>query len=217
MNPTTIKYALIGDGSSDKTLMHIIKWILDDLYPKIPNEGQFASFAQFKNPPKSLKEKINKASDYYSPFDLLFVHRDAESLEVTKITERKEEVFNAASIAPSSFQTIAVIPIKMMETWLLIDAEAIKKAAGNRNYKENINLPPIKNLEKEQDPKTLLHDLLKKTSGLKGRSLEKFNSHYAVHLVAENIEDYSILRNLTAFQTFEQDLKTALFSALSIA
>ena len=146
---------------------------------------------------------------------MLFVHRDAESLELKKITERKKEVFDAVS-ATSSFRTIAVIPIKMMETWLLIDEEAIKKAAGNRNYKGNIELPAIQNLEKEQDPKGLLHNLLKKASGLKGRNLERFNAHQAVHLVAENIENYSILRKLAAFQTFEEDLKMALGAALNI-
>jgi len=35
----------------------------------------------------------------------------------------------------------------MMEVWLLINKDAIKKAASNRNYSGEINLPAVKNLE----------------------------------------------------------------------
>jgi hypothetical protein len=93
-----------------------------------------------------------------------------------------------------------------METWLMIDPEAIKKAAGNRNYKAKIELPLLKNLEKENQPKVTLHELLRVASGLKSRNLKKFNTEKAVHLVAENIEDFSQLRNLVAFKAFETDL-----------
>jgi hypothetical protein len=95
----------------------------------------------------------------------------------------------------------------MMETWLLIEPEAIKKAAGNRNYTGNINLPPIRNLEGENQPKLLLYSLLEEASGKKGRNLKKFNVGKAVHLVAENIEDFGRLRDLNAFQAFEEELK----------
>jgi hypothetical protein len=53
-----------------------------------------------------------------------------------------------------------------------------------------------------------LHDLLKKASGLKGRNLKRFNVDKAVHLVVENIEDFSPLRKLEAFKIFETDLKS---------
>lgn len=104
-------------------------------------------------------------------------------------------------------KVICIVPIKMMETWLLINQEAIKKASGNRNFKEIMNLPTINKLESFNNPKEELHNLLKKYSGLTGRRLSKFNVHQAVHFVAEYIEDFSILRNLKAFQIFESDLK----------
>jgi len=48
---------------------------------------------------------------------------------------------------------------------------------------------------------------LRVASGLKSRNLKKFNPDKAVHLVAENIDDFSKLRNLVAFKAFETDLK----------
>jgi hypothetical protein len=92
---------------------------------------------------------------------------------------------------------------------LLIETEAIKKAAENRNYRELIDLPLLKRLELEKQPKELLHQLLREVSGLKGRNLKKFNPEAAVHLVAEYIKDFSPLRNLEAFRAFETEVKMA--------
>jgi hypothetical protein len=134
-----LKYTLIADGSSDKTLLSIIKWSLDDLYPKIPNEGSFADFRNIPNPPKSIKDKVKIALEYY-PFDVLFIHRDAENTNIRTINQRVAEITKELQNDLLG-KIICVIPIKMMETWLLFDKKAIKRAAGNRNYKGNIILP----------------------------------------------------------------------------
>jgi len=86
-----LKYTLIADGSSDITLLKIIKWSLDDLYPKLPNDGSFADFRKIPEPPKRLGDKVRNAKLYY-PFDILFVHRDAESTNVRMIAQRSQEV-----------------------------------------------------------------------------------------------------------------------------
>ncbi|MDX9883135.1 MAG: hypothetical protein RBS73_13815 [Prolixibacteraceae bacterium] len=200
-----IKYTLIADGSSDMILLNIIKWSLDNLYPRLPNEGSFADFRQMKNPPRRLTDKVREAKLYY-PFDILFVHRDAESTNPRIIHKRIREVSKELSVDDVR-KTICIIPVKMMETWLLIDENAIKKAAGNRNYRGNFILPSLRSLERESQPKELLHSLLREASGKKDRNLKKFNIDKAVHLVAENIEDYSPLRNLVAFRAFEEELK----------
>lgn len=200
-----LKYTLIADGSSDITLLKIIKWSLDDLYPRLANDGIFADFRNMQDPPKRLGDKVNSAKLYY-PFDVLFVHRDAETTNARMIVQRSQEI-NDELLEEDFDKTICVVPIKMMETWLLIDEDAIRKAAGNRNYRGSINLPPIRTLERENQPKDLLHSLLREASGKKGRNLKKFNIDKTVHLVAENIEDFSVLRQLIAFQEFEDELK----------
>ena len=94
-----------------------------------------------------------------------------------------------------------------MENWLLFDIEALKKAAGNRNFRGVIDIPSLKNLEGINQPKEKLHNLLREISGLKGRNLDKFNVHQAVHLVADYIEDFGKLSNLESYNAFEADLK----------
>ena len=198
-------YTLIADGSSDKTLLKIIKWSLDDLYPTLPNEGSFADLRFLPNPPKGLMGKVKSAIILY-PYDIVFIHRDAETTNSKIIEQRYNEI--RVEIGEVEFdKTICVVPIKMMEVWLLIDKVAIKKAAGNGNFSGEINLPAIKNLEIHNQPKMLLHELLADASGLKGRNLKKFNPDKVVHLVAEYIDDFSPLRQLVAFQAFENELK----------
>lgn len=203
-----LKYTLIADGSSDKTLLRIIKWLLDDLYPKLPTEGIIADFRGLPDPPKTLNKKLNAAKRYF-PSDIVFIHRDTESVNPKSINQRLTEI--RKEIGEREFEkTVCIIPVKMMETWLLIDEEAIKKAAGNRNFAGKIDLPALKRLEKENQPKKLLHELLLNASGLKGRNLRKFNVDKAVHLVSDNIQNYSTLRELEAFSTFENNLKNVM-------
>lgn len=130
---------------------------MDDLYPKQVFKIKFADFRYLPKPPSKSdpKEQILKASELY-PFDLLIYHRDAETNTVNTVELRKKEIFSKIG-RENKDTVICVVPVRMMETWLLIDKEAIKKAAGNRNYQEKINLPAVNKLEKEKSPKEILH------------------------------------------------------------
>jgi len=210
----TLKYTLIADGSSDRILLNIIKWLLDDLYPTLPNEGAYADFRALPKPPNKsdIKKQIEVAREYY-PFDILFYHRDAESKSKDIMERRTLEIQQHLTDEEQSI-TVCIIPIRMMEAWLLFDENAIKKAAGNRNYEGRINLPDLKKVENEKDPKILLYNLLKTVSGRKGRNLKRFNTAYHTHLVAENIDDFNPLRELSAFRFFEQNLRNTIDTLL---
>lgn len=199
-----IKYTLIADGSSDSTLIKVIDWTLNSLYPDFSYESQFADFRRLPSPPKTLEDKIIRASILF-PSDILFIHRDAESTTQKGFENRINEVKSILKEEEKD-KTICIVPIKMMESWLLFDKEAMKKAAGNRNYKAEINLPNPKELENVAQPKEMLHQLLKDVSGLTGRRLDKFNPNQVVHQLADYIEDFSILKELSSYQVFEKDL-----------
>ena len=203
----TIRFTLIGDGRSDRALIPIIQWLFNSLYPTIVSEIQYFDTIHIKTPPKKddVIGQINYAKEYY-PFDILIYHRDAEANTIKSVEERKKEILQKVNDSI----VVCVIPIRMMETWLLIDSLAIKKAAGNRSYNGNLTLPDIKNLEVHKKPKKCLHDLLVQASNLNGRGKQNFNVHKAVHLVADNITDYSLLRNLDAFKLFEKDFQTTI-------
>jgi hypothetical protein len=103
-----------------------------------------------------------------------------------------------------------VIPVRMTEAWLLFDEAALRKAVDNPAGKNPLNLPRLKTLESLPDPKKILYDLLRAASGLKGRQLQKFKPNKFVHQVAESIEYFSPLRQLSAFQALETEIQSLL-------
>lgn len=211
MISSEITYTLLSDGSSDRALMPIIEWTLLQLRPTLLTQGARADLTQLKRPPKDLSDRIKTALRLY-PCDVLFIHRDSEK-ETYK--DRKDEITTAACTSiltreHGSLPIVTLVPVRMMEAWLLIDKQAIKTAAGNPNGRYNPTMPDVKILERLPDPKATLRHHLRQASGLKGRQLDKFNVGKAVHLVAENITDFSLLKHLDAYQAFRHEVITAL-------
>ena len=198
-------FTLVADGSSDAVLRHLLAWLLRQHLAADQVQFQFADLGGQR--PKNLAEKLRLAVDFY-PCDLLFVHRDAERSEPQ---HRRGEIRQAITEAGLGEATVCVIPVRMTEAWLLFNASAVRRAAGNPNGREPLELP-MPSPEDLPNPKGTLHEALKVACGLKGRRLKKFNLSEAVHRLAENIDDFSPLRNLKAFQSLEMELESVLRS-----
>lgn len=199
----SLTYTLVADGSTDQILMPILDWVLHAHHPDWAINGSWANLSQIRKPPKLLADRIRLAIELY-PCDVMFVHRDAEARPTH---ERITEI--ATALRANSFrgQSVAVVPIRMSEAWLLFDEQAIRTAAGRRASRVSLTLPPLKKLESLPDPKQNLLDLLRAASGLTGRKADKFYPHERIKRVAELIDDYSPLRALSAFQTLESAVK----------
>jgi len=200
MNP--LRYTLTGDGSSDRCLTQVINWILSQFVP-LAERGilpQVADLGRAYNRPRRLSERVETA---YSqcPCDLLFVHRDAET---QAREQRVAEVREAADWAGIPCY-VPVVPVRMTEAWLLIDEQAIRTAADNPNGTVPLQFPPARQLEQLADPKERLHQCLRLASEKKGRRLQQFGRDLPqrVQRVADLIEDFSPLRQLDAFLSFE--------------
>ena len=103
-----------------------------------------------------------------------------------------------------------MIPVRMTEAWLLIDAYAIARAADRPDAV--VSLPPVRQLENVADPKQLLEDLLMEAAGdLAGRRLTRFKASLTERRVnvASLISDFGALEELPAFQSFQAALSAA--------
>lgn len=173
-----------------------------------PLDQQWADLRQLQRPPKQLPDRIRMAVELF-PCHLLFVHRDAEA---EPLSERKQELHSAVQSAfPNGLlPAVCVVPVRMMEAWLLFDEQALRQAAGRPSGRLPLGLPRLQRLEEVIDPKDKLHRLLIEASGATGRRRKKFPTVERVHRLASLIEDYSPLRALPAFRELEQDLRTVL-------
>ena len=202
MSPLT--FTLLSDGSSDRALLPVLQWLLRELSAR-DFEPQWADLRALREPPKGLADRIRTAVKLY-PCDLLFVHRDAEG---ETLKNRAEEVRKHLRVVPEQ-TAVCVIPVRMLEAWLLLDETALRTAADNPKGRVVLGMPALDRLEEISDPKRLLFELLETASGLRAGRLHRFHPAARVHRLAELIPDFSPLRRLFAFQTLQEDLETVL-------
>lgn len=196
---TTLRYTLLTDGTSDKSLIKILDWLLESIIPEVSIQSEWADLGRLRNPPKELSERICASINWY-PCDILFVHRDAEN----QSREKRIAEINAAvqSIKNQSCYIVRVVPIRMTEAWLLIDEMAIRRGAGNPCGKSPLNLPRIKKIESLSDPKATLQDLIKEASKISPRRQKLVSNHR----IAELIDDFRPLEQLSAFNSLKQEV-----------
>lgn len=182
------------DGSSDRALQYPIEWLLKHHNFKGQLDWSFAvGQAKLLTEASALEARVLRAIALNQP-DLVFVHRDAES---DPLAERLAEIETKLQNIDS--RRISVVPVTMLESWLLFDEMAIRRASGNPNATVRLDLPKLSRIESTKDPKRLLKEALKAASGLKGKRLQKFHPLKKRHLVAEEIADFSPLLQLPAF------------------
>lgn len=199
-----LRCTLVAEGNTDEALIPILRWLLQQAGVALPVDLANPDYRQFKQGP-TLNFKIEVALKL-NPCQLLFVHRDADN---TTIPRRREEIMTALHQHQHPPAAVCVIPVKSFEAWVMFDEPAIRKAAGNPNGKVKLDLPDMKRIE-EMSPKTtkdLFDQLIKTASGKKGRDLAKLHPRQVMRDLTAYIDDFSPLRNLSAFRILETDLQ----------
>lgn len=200
-----LRFTLLGDGTSDEALKRHVEWMVrENVASDVAIDAQWADLRAATPKPVGLGARIERAIDLY-PCDVLFVHRDAEREEPER---RIHEIAQACIGTIVRATPVPVIPVRMSESWLLCDETAIRKAAGNPDGEQQLNLPKLRDIEGLPDPKNTLHTVLRCASGLTGRRLKAFSPR--ARLVANYMTDFSLLRRLPAFQRLEADLRSVL-------
>lgn len=202
----TRRFTLLADGPGDEALMPVLHWLWKEHRPDELCIGHFADLEYSNLKSRALEDRLVPALDIY-PCDLLFVHRDAEREGAEKRMREIQAAMAAKLAAGSSPPVVCVVPVRMSEAWMLFDERAIRKAAANPNGTMRLHLPPISKVEQMPDPKAKLRELLQEACGLPTQRLRGFNASRAARLVTEFIEDFSPLRELTAFARMEAEFK----------
>ncbi len=186
-----ITYTVVADGGTDRLLVPIIDWTIHRLDPEVD-----ILEPEFEKRAGSVGEHFESSTRTTM---LVFAHRDAEA---SSIDDRLREFDSVSGVVP-------VVPVRMSEAWLLIDGDAIARAADSRAA---VDLPKLNTLENVVDPKSELETLLFAAAGSPtGRRGKKFKSSLAKRRVnlASLITDYSPLESLEAFRRFQSSLADA--------
>jgi hypothetical protein len=201
----TLSFTLLAEGTSDRVLLPIIRWMLLQHHGSYNWIGQLADLNVLSNPPKSLPERISAATNLF-PSDILFVHRDADK---SKVENRIEEI-HSAFVANEGLESIVwmpVIPVRMTEAWLLISESALRSSVGNLKGRAPLNIPAIKKLEKISNPKLLLEQNLILASEVTGRRKKKFFFPEHRARIPDYIEDWNKLLELPSAKRLYEDIR----------
>jgi hypothetical protein len=209
---TTLRFTLVAEGSSDRVLIPILRWMLGSHHSDFQWIGQAANLQELPKPPRELGEKIAIASKLF-PADVIFVHRDVDRESPSK---RREEIAEALRLLPNSpaRYCVPVIPVRMTEAWLLISESALRTASGNPNGQNSLNLPPLSKLESIPDPKKLLQDLLLEASEHTGRRRKKFNFPARRARIPDFLKDLKVLLGLPSAKELFDEIAALDFSCI---
>ncbi|WP_248783832.1 hypothetical protein [Actinoalloteichus caeruleus] len=112
------------------------------------------------------------------PVVVLVVHRDADN---AGSDARRNEILDAVASCSVAQEAIPGVPIRMTESWLLLDEAAIRQRAGNPRGRQPIPLPPPGEVERIGNPKERLQRCLLEAAAATGRRRrevrQRFNSH----------------------------------------
>lgn len=197
-----IRATLLADGTSDRVLLPIVRWVLGQATPR-PFELEWADLTFVAANPRTLERRVAAAIALF-PCDVLFVHRDAESQDPEL---RYGEIEQALPSAHPS--CVPIVPVRMQEAWLLHDEGALRRAVGRPSGREPLGLPELSRVERIADPKQALHDAIRYASGAAGRRARKLKPSKVAHLLASQVHDWAPLRTLSAFRRFETDTRSA--------
>ncbi len=198
-----MRCALLGEGSSDRALVPILRWLLAQI-TDAPASVEWIDTTRFQVE-GSLSAKVAVASLVH-PCDILFVHRDADR---QGRAARIGEIGRAAGPR----RHVAVVPVRTTEAWLLIEEQAIREAAGRPNGRDPLDLPSPARIEDLGDPKATLHQALRTANGRAGRRADRFHPESAHHRLADLVRDWSPLRQLPAFRALEEDTRSAMVAS----
>ncbi|MFH0727437.1 MAG: hypothetical protein V2B19_14000 [Pseudomonadota bacterium] len=199
-----LKYTLVTDGSSDRTLIPILNWLCEIHFQEV-TEGQWFDPRPFSPQTRSLGSRIILSLEWF-PCNILFIHRDAEGDCHQKRCKEISQTIQSLATHPMKTPYICVIPVRMTEAWLLFDEGAIRRAAGNPNGRMGLNLPSIRDADKINDPKDFLFEAIKKASGLNNHRQKRINLSQSRIRLSELIKDFAPLRELNAFKMLEDDI-----------
>jgi hypothetical protein len=190
---------LVCDGTSDRAIIDIVSWIMSSQYEDV---SHYFSVAREVVPARQeLSIRLKRAVELY-PSDLVLCHRDAEAMTHEVRLAEVEVASTHVDVA-----VVPVVPVRMIEAWLLFNEHAIRSAASNRTGNVKLALPSARQVESVSDPKVVLFDALRAACELTGRRLRKFNVQQARSRVSTHVSDFAPLRVVPAFAHFEQRFK----------
>ena len=143
----------------------------------------------------------------------LIVHSDADDKSSERARkERIEPGFNQVLHSSEDVckDLIPIIPVQMIEAWMLADHNALREAIGTNMSAQTLGLPARPALvERDANPKHTLNEVVRKANAGRSRRHQKIDINAFHERLARDI-DLNILDLVTSYREFKRDLANTL-------
>jgi hypothetical protein len=205
----TARALYLCEGSSDMGLRDHIEAIAAEAGTEIKVDAPDLDRLPIK-PGNTVKGKL-LAAQALSPegYDLVLVHRDADR---TPPGHRRKEIAEAVAEVSPVLAHVPVIPVRMLEAWLLLDQTAIREVSGNPNGRVQLDLPTAARAESIPDPKALLKQAIAMASEESGRRLQKLQKRFPENRarLLQMLDRQGPVMRMSSWQAFTEDLQAVL-------
>jgi hypothetical protein len=207
----TVRALYLCEGSSDTGLRFHIEEIAGamgrQILVTVPDLNRLPN-----KPGRSVADKLRAAqqlSDGGHTYDLVVIHRDSDRESPDR---RRKEIAEAVATVSPELAYVPVIPVRMLEAWLVLDQSAIREVAGNPNGKVALDLPKPAKAESVADPKALLKQAIATASEERGRGLQKLQTRFPANRarLLQMLDREGPVKQLASWQSFTDDLREAL-------
>ncbi|OKI24763.1 DUF4276 family protein [Streptomyces sp. CB03911] len=204
----TLRVLFLGEGSSDEGLVPHIERIAAELDVPVAVSSPALDWI---SPPvgHSVADKLRAVRGLSDTYDLAVLQRDADR---GPDQDRRDEIAAAVRTEWPGLAHMPVVPVRMLEAWLLLDEQAIRQVAGNPNGRMDLQLPRPSTVERIPDPKQQLKETLALASGAKGRRLAELQKRFPRnrHRLFELLDQEGPVSQVPSWHRFVTDLTTAL-------
>lgn len=157
---------------------------------------------------RTVANKLRYALEVEPNVNLIFVHRDADSLDPEPRYEEIREAIQAVGHVPVY---VAVVPIQETEAWLLLNEAEIRRVAENPRGTVALDIPSAKQAEGISSPKEHLNELILQASGQTGRRYRKMKQKVRQKclLLIDGLDPTGPVCEIPSWKRMFSDLKTA--------
>jgi len=209
--------ALFAEGPTDhRFLSPILRRTAEELclqystdQIEISNMLELHSPLQYRNQDRA-RRIVEAARQARGAYNILFMHTDGASDPERAWQERIRPAVQRLIVECANVQErpVAVVPIRETEAWALVDGEALRGAFGTVLDDVDLGIPNRpREVERIADPKQALDRAFDRVIGSRRRRKKK--APVFLNVIGERVR-LALLRQVPAFQRFEQDLRTAL-------
>nr|WP_237525504.1 AAA family ATPase [Streptomyces sp. SID4985] len=207
----TLRILFTGEGTSDNGLVPHIEMVAAErgvqAVVTAPDFGRLGPDHWH-----AVTDRLRAVISLGDTYDLVIVHRDADRVSPD---DRRKEVAEAVTREWLEHPHIAVVPVRAIEAWLLLDESAIRRIAESPNGRMHLDLPKAGAVERIADPKRLLQETLAAASGVAGRRLTTFRNRFPRHhhKLLESLDPYGPVSQLPSWQAFLSNLNAVFLRA----